>query len=57
MKCISLLFFILPSFFNYCIAQTSVYPPLPDSGYYWHVIDIDVEMESGMGDTIQASFL
>lgn len=33
-------------------SQTNIYHPLPDSGYYWNVFDINTECETGGGDTL-----
>lgn len=37
-------------------AQTNIYHALPDSGYYWNVIDLSTECETGSADTIQGLF-
>ena len=38
-------------------AQTNIYHALPDSGYYWNVINLGTECETGSADTIQGYFL
>jgi len=51
------IFIVSLSLTQLLIGQTSVYHPLPDSGYYWHVIDLTSECATGLSDTIGADFI
>lgn len=48
---------ILVTISSFCKGQTNIYHPLPDSNYYWHVIDLASECETGSSDTIQSYFI
>lgn len=50
--------FLLSLFTSYLTSysQTNIYHPLPDSGYYWNIIDLEVTCSVGGADTFAASF-